>query len=158
MSMALIRISHDPQDKAYDPDAGLRRVWCRDVLIEGWVTADEFRQVVITADGTVLHGPVLIEKLQKDRPPEPEPVPEVTINLGFSHGMFAPVIEPKAGIVEMQVSEFSDEDLDPIEGCPCGESHVEVAPDLQLFDDTSYLNLTPLDGVTDESDPDQTGV
>lgn len=57
-----MRVSTDPADPAYI-DARPRRAWCNDLLIEGWVVADEFRRYVITADGKVQNGAVLVERL-----------------------------------------------------------------------------------------------
>jgi hypothetical protein len=57
-----MRVSTDPTDPAYI-DERPRRAWVNDVLIEGWVIADEFRRCVITLDGKVHNGAVLIERL-----------------------------------------------------------------------------------------------
>jgi hypothetical protein len=48
----LMRVSTDPTDPAYI-DARPRRAWCNDVLIEGWVIADEFRRFRGRASGNV---------------------------------------------------------------------------------------------------------
>lgn len=65
-----MRVSTDPTDPAYIDDRP-RKAWCNDRLIEGWVIADEFRRCVITADGKVHNGSVLIERLS-DSEAEPE--------------------------------------------------------------------------------------
>jgi hypothetical protein len=66
-----MRVSSDPTDPAYI-DARPRKVWCNEVEIEGWAVADEFRRCVITTDGKVHNGSVLIERLP-DVPAPAEP-------------------------------------------------------------------------------------
>jgi hypothetical protein len=88
-----MRISTDPKDPAF-VDARPRRVWCNDVLIEGWIVADEFRRVVITPD-KVHHGSVMIEQLPENGEP-PSPPPSAPISGSFSGMVEAvPVVTAK---------------------------------------------------------------
>lgn len=59
-----MRVCTDNKDDPhYDPRP--RRVWVRDrEVMEPWVSADEFRRVVVLASGEVLNGAVHIEKLK----------------------------------------------------------------------------------------------
>lgn len=92
--MTMMRVSKDPGDKAYSETAGQRRVWYRDQEVLSWITADEFRRVVITSDNRVLNGPVLIERLASDAPPPSEPEVIVPVNTGFM-GMLVHVPDVK---------------------------------------------------------------
>lgn len=83
----MMRVSKDPNDKAYEPTAASRRVWSNDQEILDWVTADEFRRVVITSDGQVLNGAVRIEQLWPGNYPEPlvtETSTELPADVGFA--------------------------------------------------------------------------
>ena len=88
-----MRVSTDPTDPAYIDDRP-RRAWVNDRLIEGWTVADEFRRCVITADGKVHNGAVLIERLPADGAPVAEAPPAVPIDIGFI-GMFEHVPDAK---------------------------------------------------------------
>jgi hypothetical protein len=62
-----------------------RRVWCNDVLVQNWSSADEFRRVVIT-DGGARFGAVHIERLPDDdaeTQPQDGP-PQAPVDAGFS--------------------------------------------------------------------------
>ena len=79
-----MRISKDPNDEAYDDTAVKRRVWSRDQEVTDWLTADEFRRVVITMNGRVLNGACRIERIAEDSPvPDPVEVVEPPVNTGF---------------------------------------------------------------------------
>jgi hypothetical protein len=130
-----MRVSNDPGDRAYDPQP--RKVWCNDVEIEGWVTADEFRRVVITPE-KVHHGVVGIERLPSDRPPDPPPPPIVSVDTGFS-GMFVNV---------------PDEPAKPAEA-PAPRMEVVESPILDA--DGRPFHVT-YDLFNDESSSDQAGV
>lgn len=84
-----MRISTDPSDPAFI-DERPRRVWVNEKEIQGWITADEFRRCVVTAEGAI-HGSVLIERL-----PEPgTPVVEAPAEcVGGLSGVFVKVEEP----------------------------------------------------------------
>jgi hypothetical protein len=75
-----MRVTTDPTDPHYS--AAPRRVWCQDVEIADWTVADEFRRVVITADGKVHNGAVRVERLECDKP-APTPAPAVAEPEGF---------------------------------------------------------------------------
>jgi hypothetical protein len=80
-----MRISKDPSDKAFSETAERRRVWSRDVEVMSWVTADEFRRVVIKTDGQVMNGDCRIERLPEDSPqPEPVATVEEPVDAGFA--------------------------------------------------------------------------
>lgn len=81
-----MRVSTDPADPAYI-DARPRKAWVNDRLIEGWTVADEFRRCVITADGKVHNGAVLIERLPDEGAPVAEVPAATPIDIGFI-GMF----------------------------------------------------------------------
>jgi len=55
-----MRVSKDPKDAAYDPRG--RKVFVSEKPVENWVSADEFRRVVVCTDRTIF-GDVYIERL-----------------------------------------------------------------------------------------------
>lgn len=69
-----MRVSKDPSDAAYD--ARDRKVFISEKQVSGnWVSADEFRRVVVMVDGSAIFGDVYIERLpevgkQNDKPQE----------------------------------------------------------------------------------------
>lgn len=62
----LLRSSKNEADLAFDQYANERKVWCNDLEITDWATADEFRRVVIDVKGRVYNGSVRIERLPSD--------------------------------------------------------------------------------------------
>lgn len=84
-----MRVSTDPNDKAYTE--ARPRVWLGEREILGWITADEFRRVVITADGPMF-GAVRVERLLEAGVPSTEPV-ECTSSLS---GICEKVAEPES--------------------------------------------------------------
>jgi hypothetical protein len=98
----MLRVSKDPNDKAFSRTADQRRVWCNDREIHNWVSADEFRRSVVTKDGKALNGSVRIERLPEDSP-QPIAVPEsivaaMPIDCGFASAGMVP--EPKSMVAE----------------------------------------------------------
>ena len=80
----MMRISKDPDDKAFSPTAGERKVWHNDREVPNWITADEFRRVIVTPE-KVLNGAVRIERLAEDgAPPEPDLILEFPASAGFA--------------------------------------------------------------------------
>jgi len=55
-----MRVSKDPKDVAYDPRE--RKVFVSEKPVENWISADEFRRVVVCTDRTIF-GDVYIERL-----------------------------------------------------------------------------------------------
>ncbi len=85
-----MRITKDPTQTGQFDDRP-RRAWVNDREIHGWIVADEFRRVVITAD-QVYNGAVRIERLPEVGQPAAEPAAEVRSDIT---GMFVAVPDPK---------------------------------------------------------------
>ncbi len=67
-----MRVSKDKDDSAYD--ARERKVFISEKPVENWISADEFRRVIVLADGKAIFGDVYIERL-----------PELKIEIDVDH-------------------------------------------------------------------------
>lgn len=136
----LMRVSKDKQDQAYSETADRRRVWCRDVEILDWITADEFRRVVIDATGKAHNGGVRVERLPEDSPPPEEPVRTAPIDAGFAGaGMVYVPDTPVTAPVEVQQQEqvLVHPDAAPVEvttGFLQVDSYVPAPPVMAFVD------------------------
>lgn len=111
-----MRVSKDQGDKAYSPTASQRRVWWNDQEVANWVTADEFRRVVVTADGQVHNGSVRVERLAEDSPPpEPEVVTQIPADVGFvGAGLVFVKPDPKSIEAESEQVEVTVKEAPPV--------------------------------------------
>lgn len=130
----MMRISKDRDDKAYSPTADQRRVWCNDQEVRSWITADEFRRVVVTSDNKVMNGPVRVERLPCDAtPPEPELVLDLPASVGF---VGAGLVADKPAV---KVAEPVLEELQPVEEVrpEVPDNEVVLTPSERLPEDDS---------------------
>lgn len=147
----MMRVSKDPDDKAYSPTADQRRAWCNDQEILNWVTADEFRRCVITAE-KVHNGSVRIERLPEDSPQPSKVVVEVELpaDVGFAGAglVFEKPLKAEPEPESESESESTQIELltDPVTvsgqaiECPGDpDEEIEVTPSERLPDGTTQI-------------------
>jgi hypothetical protein len=119
-----MRVTTDPADEHFSAEP--RRVWLNDKEVPDWRVADEFRRVVILADGSVRNGAVCIERVASDRPAAPAPEPQAPVHDAGFVGMFAHVPDAPVAAPAEPAPESAPEPAPdaPVEHAgPAAESH-----------------------------------